>query len=72
MGGVANGRLIVRNSHHWGRRRRPERPKVRSSEHPTPVSRNLDTEMRPAKDIRSVQRGNRDVRAREPIVSRNP
>ena len=25
MGGVANGRLIVRNSHHWGRRRRPER-----------------------------------------------
>ena len=34
--------------------------------------RNLDREMRPAKDIRSVQRGNRDVRARgvqEPIVS---
>ena len=44
----------------------------RLSGHPTPVSRNLDREMRPAKDIRSVPRGNRDVRARgvqEPIVS---
>ena len=28
------GRLIVRNSHHWGRRRRPERPKDR----PVPVT----------------------------------
>ena len=44
----------------------------RPSGHPTPVSRNLDREIRPAKDIRSVPRGNRDVRARgvpEPIVS---
>ena len=44
----------------------------RPSGHPTPVSRDLDREMRPAKDIRSVPRGNRDVRARgvqEPIVS---
>ena len=44
----------------------------RLSGHPTPVSRDLDREMRPAKDIRSVPRGNRDVRARgvqEPIVS---
>ena len=42
------------------------------SGHPTPVSRNLDREMRLAKDIRSVPRGNRDVRARgvqEPIAS---
>ena len=44
----------------------------RPSGHPTPVSRNLDREMRPTKDIRSVPRGNRDVRTRgvqEPIVS---
>ena len=37
-----------------------------------PVSRILDREMRPAKDIRSVPRGNRDVRTQgvqEPIVS---
>ena len=34
MGGVANGRLIVRNSHHWGRRRRPERP----TDRPVPVT----------------------------------
>ena len=40
--------------------------------HPTPVSRNLDREMRPAKDIRSVPGGNRDARTRgvqEPIVT---
>ena len=44
----------------------------RPSGHPMPVSRILDREMRPAKDIRSVPRGNRDVRTRgveEPIVS---
>ena len=44
----------------------------RPSGHPMLVSRNLDREMRPAKDIRSVPRGNRDVQARgvqEPIVS---
>ena len=34
MGRVANGRWIVRNSHHWGRRRRPER----SSDRPIPVT----------------------------------
>ena len=32
----------------------------RPSGHPMPVSRNLDREMRPAKDIRSVPRRNRD------------
>ena len=40
--------------------------------HPTPVSRNLDREMQPAKDIRSVPGGNRDARTRgvqEPIVT---
>ena len=31
---------------------------------PPPVSRNLDREMRPAKDIRSVQGGNRNARTR--------
>ena len=44
----------------------------RPSGHPMPVSRNLDREMRPAKDIQSVPRGNHDVRTRdvqEPIVS---
>ena len=44
----------------------------RPSGHPTPVSRNLDREMRPAKDIRSVPKRNCDVRTRgvqEPIVS---
>ena len=34
MGGVANGRWMVRNSQHWGRRRRPER----SLDHPIPVT----------------------------------
>ena len=40
--------------------------------HPTPVSRNLDRDIRPAKDIRSVPRGNRNARTREvqePIVT---
>ena len=40
--------------------------------HPIPVARVLDREMRPAKDIRSVPRGNRDVRTRgvqEPLTS---
>ena len=40
--------------------------------HPVPVARSLDREMRPAKDIRSVPRGNRDVRTRgvqEPLTS---
>ena len=40
--------------------------------HPTPVSQNLDREVRPAKDIRSVPGGNRDARTRgvqEPIVT---
>ena len=44
----------------------------RPSGHPIPVSRGLDREMRPAKDIRSVPRGNRDVRTRgvqEPLAS---
>ena len=44
----------------------------RPSGHPMPVSRVLDREMRPAKDIRSVRRGNRYVRTRgvqEPLVS---
>ena len=44
----------------------------RPSGHPIPVSRGLDRGMRPAKDIRSVQKGNRDVRARgvqEPLTS---
>ena len=44
----------------------------RPSGHPMPVSRILDREMRPAKDIRSVPRGNRDVRTwgvQEPIAS---
>ena len=44
----------------------------RPSGHPLPVSRVLDREMRPAKDIRSVPRGNRDVRTRgvqEPLAS---
>ena len=36
----------------------------RPSGHPIPVSRVLDRGMRPAKDIRSVRKGNRDVRAR--------
>ena len=80
MGGVANGRRMVRNSQHWGRRRRPER----SSDRPIPMtpiwagdrvdtrSRVLDRGMRPAKDIRSVRKGNRDVRTRgvqEPLTS---
>ena len=34
MGRVANGRWMVRNSQHWGRRRRPER----SSDRPIPVT----------------------------------
>ena len=34
IGRVANGRLIVRNSHHWGRRRRHERP----TDRPVPVT----------------------------------
>ena len=37
--------------------------------HPTPVSRNLDRGMQPAKDIRSVPGGNCNARTRE---SRNP
>ena len=40
--------------------------------HPTPVSRNLDREIGPAKDIRSVPGGNRNARTRgvqEPIVT---
>ena len=44
----------------------------RPSGHPIPVSRGLDRGMRPAKDIRSVRKGNRDVRARgvqEPLTS---
>ena len=44
----------------------------RPSGHPIPVSRVLDRGMRPAKDIRSVRKGNRDVRARgvqEPLTS---
>ena len=44
----------------------------RPSGHPIPVSRVLDREMRPAKDIRSVRKGNRDVRTRgvqEPLTS---
>ena len=43
----------------------------RPSGHPRPVSRISDREMRPAKDSRSVSRGNRDARMRgvqEPIV----
>ena len=34
MGGVANERWMVRNSQHWGRRRRPER----SSDRPIPMT----------------------------------
>ena len=44
----------------------------RPSGHPIPVSRVLDREMRLAKDIRSVRKGNRDVRTRgvqEPLTS---
>ena len=44
----------------------------RPSGHPIPVSRVLDREMRPAKDIRSVRKGNRDVRTRgvqKPLTS---
>ena len=44
----------------------------RPSGHPIPVSRVLDRGMRPAKDIRSVRKGNRDVRTRgvqEPLTS---
>ena len=44
----------------------------RPSGHPIPVSRVLDREMRPAKDIRSVPRGNHDVRTQgvqEPLAS---
>ena len=44
----------------------------RPSGHPIPVSRGLDRGMRPAKDIWSVRKGNRDVRARgvqEPLTS---
>ena len=40
--------------------------------HPMPVSRGLDRGIRPAKNIRSVRKGNRDVRARgvqEPLTS---
>ena len=40
--------------------------------HPTPVLRNLDKGMRPAKDIRSVPRGNRNARTwgvQKPIVT---
>ena len=40
--------------------------------HPTPVFRNLDRGMRPAKDIRSVPRGNRNARTwgvQKPIVA---
>ena len=49
-----------------GRGRRP-------SGHPIPVSRGLDRGMRPAKDIRPVWKGNRDVRdvrgVQEPLTS---
>ena len=44
----------------------------RPSGHPIPVSRGVDRGMRPAKDIRLVRKGNRDVRARgvqEPLIS---
>ena len=44
----------------------------RPSGHPIPVSRVLDRGMRPAKEIRSVRKGNRDVRMRgvqEPLTS---
>ena len=44
----------------------------RPSGHPIPVSRGLDRGMRPAKNIRSVRKGNRDVRAQgvqEPLTS---
>ena len=42
------------------------------SGHLIPISRVVDREMRPAKDIRSVRKGNRDVRTRgvrEPLTS---
>ena len=44
----------------------------RPSGHPIPISRVLDRGMRPAKDIRSVRKGNCDVRTRgvqEPLTS---
>ena len=44
----------------------------RPSGHPIPISRVLDRGMRPAKDIRSVRKGNYDVRTRgvqEPLTS---
>ena len=73
---VTDGRPIVRNSHLWGRRRPvgPSNTEMdrRPMGHPTPVSRNLDRGMQPAKDIRSVPGGNRNARTRgvqEPIVT---
>ena len=64
----ATGRPIVRNFRHWRRRGRPEIPR----DQPVPVFQNLDRGMRPAKDIQSVPRGNRNARTwgvQKPIVT---
>ena len=67
------GRPIVRNFRPCRHRGRPEiprdqpvpvPPKWGPTGHPTPVLRNLDRGMRPAKDIQSVPRGNRNARTR--------
>ena len=77
MGVAADGRWMIRDSQSWERRSRPERssdrpiPMTPRWGHPIPVSRGLDRGMRPAKDIQSVRKGNRDVRARgvqEPLT----
>ena len=64
----ATGRPIVRNFRPWrtaGNTKGSAGPTEvdrRPIGHPTPVLRNLDRGMRPAKDIQSVPRGNRNAR----------
>ena len=71
---------MIRNSQSWGRRRRPERSPDRpilmtprgTGDQADTRYRGLDRGMRPAGNIRSVRKGNREVRARgvqEPLTS---